>query len=296
MGENSEPLVLCIIVNWNGGADTKICLEHLAQVSYKNCEIVVVDNGSTDDSVQQIREAHKAIPIIECETNRGFSAGNNAGIRYALSRGADYVWLLNNDTKPHADALRALVAKGEQLQGVGAVASVIYDMNQPDNVQTWGGGHVNTWTGYCSRAVAPVSDEWCDYLAATSILIRRAALLSCGLLDEGYFAYWEDTEYSYRLRRCGWTLAVANESKVAHKENASTASNPHWRVRLSTASAIRFLRQNSRFPAVSVGIFVILRLGKRLLTGQFDALRSVIAGCRDSVSSLRQPSSVVRRK
>src|ERR1041385_7762298 len=109
----SVPSVAVILVNWNGKSDTLECLRSLEQDTYRLKRVIVVDNGSTDDSVEAIRRAHPLTNVIETGTNLGFTGGNNVGIRYALSSGSDYVFLLNNDTTVAPDAVQALVDAAE---------------------------------------------------------------------------------------------------------------------------------------------------------------------------------------
>ena len=122
--------VATILLNWNNAADTIRCLRSLRYLRGARPEVVVVDNGSTDDSVACIRAAaaHLGFPvtILETGSNLGFGGGCNVGIRHALEQGADYLWLLNTDAIPHPDALRSLVEVMERDAQVGAVGSVIY--------------------------------------------------------------------------------------------------------------------------------------------------------------------------
>ena len=124
----SKPLsqVCCVVLNWNGWADTLECMGALRECTYPRLTIIVVDNGSTNDSVARIKSAYPDILLLESGSNLGFSGGNNIGIRHALALGADFVWLLNNDTRPAADALDALVEKALSDGGIGAVGSICY--------------------------------------------------------------------------------------------------------------------------------------------------------------------------
>ncbi len=97
-GPSVTPTIVCVLVNWNGWQDTIACLNSLHAQSYPALQVIVVDNGSTNDSCQRIREAHPWVTLIETGRNLGFPGGCNAGTRLAMERGADYVWLLNNDT------------------------------------------------------------------------------------------------------------------------------------------------------------------------------------------------------
>jgi GT2 family glycosyltransferase len=278
---NVNARVTCIVLNWNGWRDTVDCLEVLRESTYSNMETMVVDNGSTDDSVSRIRDAHPRVAIIETHRNLGFAGGNNAGIRHALAQGAEYVWLLNNDTTPAPDALSALVAKATSDSRLGAVASVSYYADSPSRVEAWAGAHVNLWYGSGRNSTQPRPDEWFHSLNGTSILISKAALEDAGLLDEGFFLYWEDTEFCLRLRKRGWRLGAAQDSKVLHKVSASTGGNKIILDRYQTASGLRLLKLHSPSPAFACVLFLSLRFGKRLLGLEFNRCRSVWRGVQD---------------
>jgi GT2 family glycosyltransferase len=254
----------------------------LAMVDYDALSTVVVDNGSTDDSVNKIRERFPGIKIVETGRNLGFAGGVNAGIREALKDGADFVWVLNNDTVPQPGSLIALLRTALSYERIGAVGSVLV---YPDGqVQAWGGGRVNRWIGVCRHATSAHIDSWFDYLTAASLLLPRRALEEVGLFDESFFLYWEDTDLSFRLKRRGWLLAVAADSIVVHRAHASTGRDQRKIDRFSTRTGIRFLLKHSPLPRLSVPLFIVLRLGKRLLAGNIRQIRDITGGVVDYLS------------
>ncbi|HWF92510.1 MAG TPA: glycosyltransferase family 2 protein [Terriglobales bacterium] len=275
-----HPQVSCIVLNWNGWRDTVECLNALKKSTYPQT-VIVVDNGSTNDSVARIRASHPDILLIESEKNLGFAGGNNIGIRHALTHGADFVWLLNNDTQPAPNALSALVAKALIDPKVGAVASICYYASSPSLVEAWAGARVNLWIGYGRNSTRPRSDEWFDSLNGTSVLVSRMALEDAGLFDEEFFLYWEDTEFCFRLRKKGWRLAAAPDSQVLHKVNASTGGNKLALDRYQTTSGLRLLRLHSPAPYLASLAFLLIRFVRRLARLQFDRCRSVWAGVQD---------------
>lgn len=282
----AEPRVACVVLNWNSWQDTVACLTGLGGIEYGNVTVIVVDNGSTNDSVERIRQAHPPVELIRTGRNLGYAGGVNAGIRLALERGAEFVWLLNNDAKPLPNALSALVRKALEQPDLGAVGSVLMYMGAQHRVQAWGGGRVNCWLGRSSHAASVREDRWFDYLTAASLLLRRAALEEVGLFDDGFFLYWEDTDLGFRLRRRGWRLGVAAESVVFHKEGAS--SGGRRRVdRHSTASGIRFLRKHAPIPWISVPLFLASRVANRLVRGHFARTSDIIGGVCDYMASAR---------
>jgi len=273
--------VSCVVLNWNGWADTIECLDALKECSYPNLTVIVVDNGSTDDSIARIKAAHPDIFLLKSEKNLGFSSGNNIGIRRALDIGADYIWLLNNDTRPAPDALCALVAKVASDKSIGAVASICYYADEPSKVQAWAGSRINLWIGYGRLYTEPHEDDWFDSLNGTSMLVARNAIEHVGLLDEGFFLYWEDTEFCLRLRKKGWRIAAAPASRVLHKVNASTGGNKIVLDRYQTTSGLRLLRLHSPVPNLAMSLFLAIRFSRRILRVDFARCRAVYAGFRD---------------
>jgi GT2 family glycosyltransferase len=243
--------------------------------------VIVVDNGSTDDSVSRINSAFPEILLLKSEDNLGFSGGNNIGIRHALTVGTDFVWLLNNDTRPSQDALCELVAKASSDERIGATASVCYYSDNPSIVQAWAGSRINLWIGYGRLCTEPHDDEGLDSLNGTSMLISRSALEDVGLLDEGFFLYWEDTDFSLRLRKKGWLIAAAPGSRVLHKVNASTGGNKILLDRHQTASGLRFLRLHSPMPGLAQFLFLSIRFSRRILRLELARCKAVWAGLRD---------------
>src|SRR6202171_5533946 len=140
---NEQPSVGCILLNWNGWRDTVDCLAALARLNYENVSVIVVDNGWADESVRRIREAAPGILVLETGSNLGFAGGNNVGIRHALARGADYIWLLSTDTDQDPPALGQLVRKAESNARLGEVGSVLVYADEPSKIQAWGGGRVS---------------------------------------------------------------------------------------------------------------------------------------------------------
>ena len=281
MRMDSNTRVSCILLNWNGWHDTVACLDALKQCTFPGLTVIVVDNGSTDDSIARIQAAHPDVLLLESKTNLGFAGGNNIGIRYALAHNADYVWLLNNDTEPAPDALSALVSKALTNDRIGAVASICYYADAPSTVQAWAGGQVNLWVGRSLNSTKPRVDDWFDALNGASMLVVRTAIEDAGLLDEGFFLYWEDTEFCLRLRKKGWRLAAAPDSRVLHKVSASTGGDSLVLTRYSTASGLRLLRLHSAAPNFAMSMFVMRRIVRRLLQLRFSDCKGVWAGVQD---------------
>ena len=269
--------VSIVILNWNGWRNTCLCLRSLHQHASNNFEVLVVDNASTDDSVPRIRAAFPDIRIIETKCNLGFAGGCNTGIRHALAGGADFVWLLNNDTLVDAKALDMLVDKARADRDLGAIGSAIYFADQRERLQAWGGGYVNFWLGRSRHFLHAVPDESVEFITGASMLIRREAIRYVGLLDERFFMYWEDADFCFRLRKAGWKLGVAGDSRIWHKGSDSVGKESARLDHYFNASASAFFRKHAPIPFVPISVGGVLRVGKRIVKGDWMRARAVIA-------------------
>jgi len=267
-----------VLLNWNGWEDTCACLTSLRRLRYDDFEIIVVDNGSSDNSPAHIRRMFPEARIIQAGKNLGFAGGCNRGIRHALSQRCDFVWLLNNDTTVDPQALQALVTKADSAPDIGAVGSAIYCMDDARRLQAWGGGHINFWLGRSRHFLRPAPDDSIDFITGASMLITRDAIQSIGLLDEKFFMYWEDADYCFRLREAGWKIGVAGESRVLHKGSASVGKGSAKLDRYFNASAVRFFNKHARTPAIPRWTGVTLRIGKRVMARDWERARAVWAG------------------
>jgi GT2 family glycosyltransferase len=265
-----------VVLNWNGWQDALTCLSSLQKQDYANAHLLLVDNGSTDGSIEHIRAAMPSVELLPTGANLGFGGGCNVGIRHALARGADYVWLINSDATVDAGALSALVRVAEAHPQVGAVGSILYEADQPEQVQLWGGGTVNLWLGRSRHRIAAGK---LDFISGASMLLRRSALEEVGLFDQvNFFMYWEDTDIGFRLRKAGWQLAVANDSRVWHKQSASLGKRSPLLDEYFARSGARFLKRYAPVPLLSNAVALSMRLVKRVLMGDFTRAKAVLRG------------------
>ena len=225
----SKPRVAVILLNWNNAKDTVACVESLVKSDYPNTLSIVIDNGSTDDSLATLRPvaAQQGFLLIENGENLGFPGGCNVGMRRALEEGADYVFLLNNDTVIAPDALTRLVRAAESDPGVAVVTPKILFFDEAELV--WFGGAefdsryiVGRQVGYKLRDDSRYDVEGdVPWATGCAMLIGRAAIEQVGLLNEDYFFGTEDLDYSLRITTCGRRIRYVPTAKVWHKEAAA---------------------------------------------------------------------------
>ena len=227
----SIPFVSIIILNWNGWQDTLACVESCHRLDWPNFRIIVVDNASTDGSVKQLRKSLSNVEIIQSDANLGFAGGNNIGIQRALECRADYVWLLNNDTVADPQALTMLVEAMENEPCAGIAGSKILYHEKPFMIWSTGGiwekGRLHRRQRGANQLDSGQFDELCGVgsISGCSMMVRTTAVKKIGLMDESYFLYWEDTEWSARTSAGGFKVLYVPRSKVWHKVSVSTRQN-----------------------------------------------------------------------
>jgi hypothetical protein len=225
--ERETGLTWIIILNWNGYRDTIECVESCRRLQHPARRILVVDNGSTDGSERVLRDRWTDVNFLQTGANLGYSGGNNVGIRYALDRGAAYVWLLNNDARVAPDCLTHMVESVSDDRQVGIVGGKIYCLDRP-NVIWSAGGTLDLAAGGAARHIGENREDQggydapacVDYVPGCSMLVRRETFSSIGLLDENYFLYFEDVDFCLRARTEGWTVRYEPRAKAWHREGS----------------------------------------------------------------------------
>jgi GT2 family glycosyltransferase len=219
-----------IIVNWNGQRFLDDCLTALEKQSYQNHDVTLVDNGSTDGSVDFVRDHFARVHILSLNENEGFAKANNRAIREALAEGSEYIALLNNDTKADEQWLEHLVRVMESGKDIGICASKMLRMETPHILDST--GHIFKWGRIFERGHGEVDagqyDDRLDIIGACAgaCLYRREMLEEIGLFDERYGSYYEDAELSWRACKRGWRAMFVPESTVLHHRGGTTRSDP----------------------------------------------------------------------
>jgi GT2 family glycosyltransferase len=216
--------VAVIVLNWNGGQDTLECLESLQKISYPEYELIVVDNASSDGSYVQIQTHYPHVTLIQSGDNLGYVGGNNVGLEYALQDGSDFALLLNNDTEVAPDFLDRLVDGLESDPAAGIAGPSIYYFSQPDVF--WSAGGAIDWKngstsmigiGERDRGQFGAACRAVDFITGCALLIRMDVVQKIGLLDQRFFAYYEETEWCVRAQRAGYNSLHIPGSKIWHK-------------------------------------------------------------------------------
>jgi GT2 family glycosyltransferase len=224
LGEGPRPRVAVVILSWNGLEDTLDCLSSLERVDYDELSVIVVDNGSTDGTAEAVRREHPDAELIRSERNLGFSAGNNLGLERALADGAEYVFLLNNDTLVDPGFLTTLVDEARRRPDAGALCPLVLYADPPDVIWYAGArfdprrGHNGKQTGYGERDSGRFREvEEVERATGAAMLVPRAVLEEVGLLDESLYFFVEDVDWSLRMRANGLRLYLVPKARIRHR-------------------------------------------------------------------------------
>ena len=222
-----EAKVAIVIVNWNGKENTFECLESVRSIDYPCVEVIVVDNGSTDNSADAIRERFPEVVLLRAEKNLGTAGGRNIGARYALKSGADFVFFLDNDAIVDSQVIVNFLKAGDVIKRNGIFGPKIYYFSEPRKI--WYAGTQWKNPGFIHLGMGDTEDgqrfnsiEETAYVCGCAMFVDRAVLEKIGIFDERFFAYFEETDFCYRAKASGFPSFFVPSAKVWHKVSASS--------------------------------------------------------------------------
>ena len=318
--------IAILVLNYNGWRYTVECLESLGHLRYRDFWVALVDNGSTDDSVDQLRawargevavhspffegpgwakpvrlveydgepspEQAAAEPaaegpyvtLIRLPENRGFAAGNNVAIRYALARGAEWTWLLNNDTVVTPDSLTEMLRAGLADPRVGVVGCKLLYYDRPDTIQAAGGGRFYFWLGIARHYGWMQKDDgrWDrpfepHYVTGASMLVRARCWREVGLLNEDFFFYGEEVDWQLRARKLGRRTRYEGSAVIYHRE-AATVRGSVYQDFYGTLSNLRLCAEHVPLALISAVAVHLLRAARRLVVFDTERASMILRG------------------
>ena len=273
----SIPLVHVLVINWNGIKHLQECFDSLLQSTYPNARFVLLDNASTDGSVEFVRDRHgrnDRVEIVECGSNLGWSRGNNVGMERALAAGADYVMLLNNDTWTHPEAIAHLVDAAEANPATGALAPKMLMYDDPAIINSLGLECSIIGCGWdigVGRLDAPKWDVPRHVIGVCggACLVRCDAIRKAGLLPVDYDIYLDDLDLSMRIWNAGHEILSCPAAVVRHKFSATMGEGARLRQKYFLNTRNRFRLIQRCFPPSSFGrVLPLLALGEARAVGR----------------------------
>ncbi len=291
----AETVVL--IPNYNGREHLEICLKSLARQTYRDFDVVMIDNGSTDGSCDLVRTQFPNVGIIELEKNYGFAFAVNSGI---VDTQSAYVSLLNNDVELDPQWLRELVNSLQNHPAVGAVACKMLNFYRRDEIDAAGdvlsrsGSAVARGHGEKDKGQYDAEDEVFGPCAGAA-LYRRSVFESIGLFDDDFFAFYEDIDLDFRMQLQGWKVKYVPSAVCFHKRGATMQGMHAFAVRLHVRNHLLYMMKN--FPLkIVLGRFALIA-GSRLKSWYRDArsgnLLAVVQGIGGALAMF---SSVLRKR
>lgn len=283
-----------VILNFNGKSDTLDCINsfHKNAISY-NASIIVVDNGSRDDSVSAIKSKFPEVIVLENNTNLGFSQGNNVGIDYAIKQGATYILIINNDTLLDKNLFKELlkVIKSDNLIGI-AVPKIYFakgfefhkDRYKKDELGNviWYAGGIMDWNNVIGfhRGVDQVDRgqyekiEETTFATGNCMFVKKEVFEKIGFFDKRYFLYYEDNDFSMRVKKAGFKIMYSPKACIWHK-NASSSGGSGSSLQDYYITRNRLLF-GMRYAPIRARLALIRESFKLLATGRIWQKRGVL--------------------
>jgi GT2 family glycosyltransferase len=264
-------LASVIIVNYNGCRFLADCLRSVGdQELGEPFEVILVDNASTDGSVDFVKQEFPDVRLVLADKNLGFAGGNNLGMRAARGR---HIVLLNNDTQVRAGWLQALVTAAEQNPAAGAIAAKLLFVDPPNTIQNAGSLLLSDGSGADrgfrepDRSQYDTAEEVFGACGA-SVLYRRQMLEDVGLFDETFFMYYEDTDLNWRMRLRGWSVLYEPTAVVDHVHAGSSREwSPFFTYHVDR-NRLFMLLKNASLPMVMRSLSAFVRLALDHATGR----------------------------
>ena len=295
--------IAIILVNWNSFGYTNDCINSLKEISFKDYDIIVIDNGSKDGSGKALKETHPNIILIESDKNIGFTGGNNLGLNYSINHHYTYSLLLNNDTFVEKDFLSILIDYMDEHPEAGAIQPKIF-FNHNRKIIWNGGSYFNKFFGYTyskgylrEEKKIDTTIKEVDWITGCAFFVRNEVLKQTGLLAINLFIYAEDGDLSLRIHQLGYKLIYHPASIIYHIAGMSNRNktkgkegylNPvvHY---LNERNKIWFLKKYTPFYfiptafifnffySLSIMLYFVVRL-------RFQKLKAVIKAIRDGIT------------
>lgn len=295
----NAPLVSIITVNYNQPHYTSQLLASLQQISYPNWEVIVVDNGCSPEGKIEFPSDLSQLKYVCSEENLGFAGGNNLGIKKSQGQ---YILLLNNDTEVEPGFLEPMLELMEKDASIGIVSPMLI-YQESGKIQYAGARAVNPVTGRGKKLghlCEPKDYNKCyttELAHGAAMLFRRELLTKVGYLFEGFFLYYEEHDWTERVKKAGYQVYFQGLSQVYHKESASVGKVSTLKTYFMNRSRILYLLRNTsgfaRMSSLSVYFFIAFpkKIIQHLLKAEFTHLRALFSATRIIFSDKHEYSS-----
>jgi len=289
--ENNSKRIAIIIVNWNGKHLLKSCLDSVFSQSYKNFETILVDNNSSDDSIDFVKKNYPKTKIISANENLGYTGGNNLGIKHALKTNFEYMLILNNDTKFGKNFLKEMVSAMRDDKKIGVIGPLIYNYLQGDKEKTvfFGYGNMNFKIGAPENLFQIDKNKVyeVDSLLGCAFFIRREVYEKIGLTSfKEFYMYWDDYDFLQRVKKAGFKIKFIPKIEINHICGASSKNINFPRTYYQTRNRFLLVKKYGKpleklcfyyYFALKFPFFILKQKNMRerylVIMGTFDFIR-----------------------
>jgi GT2 family glycosyltransferase len=269
---NEKPLVSIITVNFNQATVTNALLASLSRIGAPSFEVIVVDNASKDNNYTLIDTSYAFVKLVRSDVNLGFAGGNNLGLKSAQGT---YLLFLNNDTEVNPDFMLPMTGLFEKDHHVGAVSPKIRYYEQSDTLQYAGFSPMNPFTlrmhaiGFKEKDTGQYDlVRETPFAHGCAMMVKQEVIEKVGSMHEEYFLYYEEHDWSTRIRKAGYRIMYQPASLVLHKESISIQKDSPLKVHYLQRNRILYMRKNIHGPAMLIPLIYLLCISipKNILT------------------------------
>jgi GT2 family glycosyltransferase len=299
--KEDNPFVSIVTLNWNGTDVTCEFLESAKKFTYKNYEIIVVDNGSVDDPTERILAGNYAnTKIVKSPVNLGSAGGNNFGMRHS-SPGYDFVFQVNNDAEVTPDLIEKCLEPFYEDSTIGVVCPKIRFHHNPTVIQYAGFNKMSMLTGKTTAVGSLEEDKgqhdvsgYTHSAHGCAMMVKREVIEKVGMMAEKYFVYYDESDWSARIIKAGYKIYYQAKGLIFHKESMSMGKLSAIKVHFMTRNRIYYMRRHATLPqfAVFISFFGLLTVPKTVIkfvkNRQYTHLKSFIKGITWNFTNSKQ--------
>jgi GT2 family glycosyltransferase len=289
--KDDNPFVSIVTLNWNGTDVTCEFLESTKNFTYKNYEIIVVDNGSKEDPTERILAGnYPNVKIVKSPVNQGSAGGNNFGMRH-MDPKYDFCFQVNNDAEVTPDLIEKCLQPFYDDKSIGVVCPKIRFHHNPTVIQYAGFNKMSMLTGKTTAVGSLEIDNgqhdvsgYTHSAHGCAMMVKREVIEKVGMMAEKYFVYYDESDWSARIIKAGYKIFYQAQGLIFHKESMSMGKQSAVKVHYMTRNRILYMRRHASVGqfAVFISFFTFLTVPKTVLkfavTKQFTHLKSFVKG------------------
>ncbi|WP_417588601.1 glycosyltransferase family 2 protein [Owenweeksia hongkongensis] len=283
----SSPLVSIVTINYNSKKETLELIQSLGKTTYKNWELIVVDNASKESPMMDIKKLNPQVTVIESQDNLGFAGGNNLALSHCSG---EYIFFVNNDTELESDCLTVMVDTAQGLNEKAVISPKFQFYHSNGLIEYAGSTNINAFTAR-NKAVGRLEkvDKYSGlistyYAHGGGMLVPRDIIKEVGTMEANFFLYYEEMDWCERIRRAGYKIYCQRDALIYHKESASVGKMSPLKTYYMNRNRILFMKRNYPFPKIipffmfySFVSFPKNAMGY-LLKGKYKHLRALCRG------------------